>query len=329
MDNSFYDFGLDSGFGEQFSDVWSQNEWGTMNNADAGPSTSHTGFAPGPRGVKRERSEGDELDGSSRKRFEDASDRQDTFDNEDSFESILNELMYPDQESISNDSVVYNAPTTSPQRTHSLAHILNDGALSTGIAPSSLVLSPSSSSAPAAVAPEPDPLPSRGKAKSKGKGKAKAASNVDSDIDVEALLSPDSDSEVQLIARTTLATVADAVSNDIEPRKDANLKSKAAASSSSSQPKPKPELDESTLLSSYTCPVCFSPPTNATLTPCGHICCGACLFSAVKSTIKRAGPLGVGPDGGPRCPVCRAIIPGWDGKGGGVIGLKMQAVFSF
>ena len=40
-------------------------------------------------------------------------------------------------------------------------------------------------------------------------------------------------------------------------------------------------------LSAYTCPICFSPPTNATLTPCGHICCGQCLFTAVKSTIRR------------------------------------------
>lgn len=51
-----------------------------------------------------------------------------------------------------------------------------------------------------------------------------------------------------------------------------------ATSSSSSAPE---------LLSAYTCPICFSPPTNATLTPCGHICCGACLFAAVKSTVKR------------------------------------------
>lgn len=50
------------------------------------------------------------------------------------------------------------------------------------------------------------------------------------------------------------------------------------ATSSSSAPEP---------LSAYTCPICFSPPTNATLTPCGHICCGACLFAAVKSTVKR------------------------------------------
>ncbi|SJK99451.1 uncharacterized protein ARMOST_02752 [Armillaria ostoyae] len=42
-------------------------------------------------------------------------------------------------------------------------------------------------------------------------------------------------------------------------------------------------------LSSYSCPICFTPPTNATLTPCGHICCGSCLFTAVKVAKRRAG----------------------------------------
>ncbi|KAI0346230.1 hypothetical protein BDW22DRAFT_1352273 [Trametopsis cervina] len=79
-----------------------------------------------------------------------------------------------------------------------------------------------------------------------------------------------------------------------------------------------PKLDP---LSSYTCPICFSPPSHATLTPCGHICCGDCLFTAVKSSIERAafhGPVAERA----KCPVCRAPIPGWDGRGGGVIGLK-------
>jgi hypothetical protein len=40
-------------------------------------------------------------------------------------------------------------------------------------------------------------------------------------------------------------------------------------------------------LAQYTCPVCFCPPTKATLTPCGHILCGRCLFTAVKTTIRR------------------------------------------
>ncbi|KIM36381.1 hypothetical protein M413DRAFT_449252 [Hebeloma cylindrosporum] len=88
-------------------------------------------------------------------------------------------------------------------------------------------------------------------------------------------------------------------------------------------------------LSDYTCPICFSAPTNATITPCGHICCGSCLFAAIKAGIQRAGmehhPGGNRGRAAPqaRCPVCRSIIPGWDGKGGGVIGLKVRAIFSF
>lgn len=87
------------------------------------------------------------------------------------------------------------------------------------------------------------------------------------------------------------------------------------------------QLDEP--LSAYTCPVCFTPPTHATLTPCGHICCGECLFTAVKTTMQRA--MHTAPAGErqvARCPVCRAPIPGWDSKGGGIIGLKPKMVYS-
>lgn len=41
-------------------------------------------------------------------------------------------------------------------------------------------------------------------------------------------------------------------------------------------------------LSGYNCPICFSPPTFATMTPCGHVCCAECLFTAVKTTIQRS-----------------------------------------
>ncbi|KAI6017659.1 hypothetical protein BKA83DRAFT_684810 [Pisolithus microcarpus] len=81
-------------------------------------------------------------------------------------------------------------------------------------------------------------------------------------------------------------------------------------------------------LSAYTCPICFSPPTNATLTPCGHICCGPCLFTAVKATVQRNTLTAMNGAPVPRCPVCRAEIPGWDGRGGGVIGLKLHLVYS-
>ncbi|KAH6901205.1 hypothetical protein BKA70DRAFT_1436232 [Coprinopsis sp. MPI-PUGE-AT-0042] len=109
--------------------------------------------------------------------------------------------------------------------------------------------------------------------------------------------------------------------------------SKMSASSPSSS-KPKEPATEP--LSEYTCPICFCAPSNATLTPCGHICCGSCLFAAVKTSLARNRGMPVpahqrGGDDDPtvaRCPVCRAGIPGWDGKGGGVIGLKIRAVFS-
>jgi len=80
-------------------------------------------------------------------------------------------------------------------------------------------------------------------------------------------------------------------------------------------------------LSEYTCPICFFPPSNATLTPCGHVCCGSCLFTAVKTTLHRGASMGVAINTGenvPRCPVCRAVIRCWDGRGGGVIGLKVR-----
>ncbi|KAF8344774.1 hypothetical protein F5887DRAFT_885949 [Amanita rubescens] len=88
-------------------------------------------------------------------------------------------------------------------------------------------------------------------------------------------------------------------------------------------PPPPPET-----LSEYTCPICFSPPTNATITPCGHICCGACLFTAVKTTLHRGAMTYSRDPNVARCPVCRAHIPGWDGRGGGVIGLKPRVVIT-
>jgi hypothetical protein len=62
-----------------------------------------------------------------------------------------------------------------------------------------------------------------------------------------------------------------------------------------SVPKPKTEPEpEHEPLSAYTCPICFFAPTNATLTPCGHICCGSCLFTAVKTTMQRSAMAGDG-----------------------------------
>jgi len=93
----------------------------------------------------------------------------------------------------------------------------------------------------------------------------------------------------------------------------------------------KQEEEDPTALSAFTCPICFCPPENATLTPCGHVMCGKCLFNAVKAARQRHAGLygreGLAPDGTRNeavCPVCRAPIVGWDGRGGGVIGLSMM-----
>ncbi|KAJ7280047.1 hypothetical protein C8J57DRAFT_119280 [Mycena rebaudengoi] len=101
--------------------------------------------------------------------------------------------------------------------------------------------------------------------------------------------------------------------------------SKLQRSPPSPSPSPPPRTEPEPL-SAYSCPICFFPPTNATLTPCGHVCCGSCLFTAVKTMTQRGAMM---PESSvARCPVCRAQIHGWDGKGGGVIGLKVRAVFS-
>ncbi|KAI0077800.1 hypothetical protein K474DRAFT_1038751 [Panus rudis PR-1116 ss-1] len=79
-------------------------------------------------------------------------------------------------------------------------------------------------------------------------------------------------------------------------------------------------------LSAYTCPICFQPPVYATMTPCGHVCCGDCLFTAVKTTMQRS--MHHGPEAErPKCPVCRVPIPNWDGKGGGVFGLQPRVLY--
>ncbi|KAK7691187.1 hypothetical protein QCA50_006290 [Cerrena zonata] len=109
---------------------------------------------------------------------------------------------------------------------------------------------------------------------------------------------------------------------DVKPR-NTSAKSPGRANTTSADvasPPSKPPLGN------YTCPICFSAPTNATMTPCGHICCGECLFTAVKTTIQRAAYHGPEAERA-KCPVCRAPIPGWDGRGGGVIGLQPRVAY--
>ncbi|KZO99081.1 hypothetical protein CALVIDRAFT_534609 [Calocera viscosa TUFC12733] len=69
-------------------------------------------------------------------------------------------------------------------------------------------------------------------------------------------------------------------------------------------PSPPPNLQP---LTSYTCPICFSPPAHATITPCGHLMCGECLYSSVRANLERAMQMPA-QHVHPQCPVCRADI---------------------
>jgi hypothetical protein len=75
-------------------------------------------------------------------------------------------------------------------------------------------------------------------------------------------------------------------------------------------------------LGGYHCTICWSPPKNATIIPCGHIYCGKCIWDAVDSML-RAQQKGPESERGPRCPECKTKIEGWDGRGGGTRGLKI------
>ncbi|WWD16870.1 hypothetical protein CI109_101302 [Kwoniella shandongensis] len=49
-----------------------------------------------------------------------------------------------------------------------------------------------------------------------------------------------------------------------------------------------PSMDEDSLLGTgYTCPICFCAPTQAVMTPCGHILCAQCLHSSLIAAIGR------------------------------------------
>ncbi|CCL99925.1 uncharacterized protein FIBRA_01950 [Fibroporia radiculosa] len=111
--------------------------------------------------------------------------------------------------------------------------------------------------------------------------KEKSSSVVDQNdgpIDVDAL----PDSLYPLPSRGRGKRRAESLVADDEPSQHA---------SSSKEPLKTSACEQATCgdepLSEYTCPICFTPPMRATLTPCGHICCGECLFTAVKTTIQR------------------------------------------
>ncbi|WWD08781.1 hypothetical protein V865_006894 [Kwoniella europaea PYCC6329] len=45
--------------------------------------------------------------------------------------------------------------------------------------------------------------------------------------------------------------------------------------------------EDDSLAGGFTCPVCFCPPSQAVMTPCGHILCSQCLHSSLLAAIGR------------------------------------------
>lgn len=89
--------------------------------------------------------------------------------------------------------------------------------------------------------------------------------------------------------------------------------------------KPSPPRSDTPPASEFNCPICFCPPTAAVLTLCGHVMCGSCLFASVDSAAIRNRGMGYGGEALiAKCPVCRATLEGWDGRGGGVIGMELK-----
>jgi len=55
-----------------------------------------------------------------------------------------------------------------------------------------------------------------------------------------------------------------------------------AAMKRAAERKAQPPPAQQLLFSSYRCPICLCPPTNISVTPCGHVFCGSCLFDTLS-----------------------------------------------
>lgn len=82
-----------------------------------------------------------------------------------------------------------------------------------------------------------------------------------------------------------------ALERSANPITDQRFKSTTLARPTMSPPRAKPPPIERPLLSTFTCPICFEPPANACLTPCGHLLCGECLFQTLKTQAVQRGAM--------------------------------------
>lgn len=52
---------------------------------------------------------------------------------------------------------------------------------------------------------------------------------------------------------------------------------------------PRPPPPTNALLSTYKCSICLCPPTNVSVTSCGHMFCGGCLYDALSMQMRQDG----------------------------------------
>ncbi|KAJ3979209.1 hypothetical protein F5890DRAFT_1547187 [Lentinula detonsa] len=89
------------------------------------------------------------------------------------------------------------------------------------------------------------------------------------------------------MAMTTATATTPSPTLPSEPEPEPHLReSSTIPNHTPISPKPLPDLLSTYSLSTYNCHICFSPPTNATMTPCGHVACGPCLFTVVKTALR-------------------------------------------
>lgn len=91
------------------------------------------------------------------------------------------------------------------------------------------------------------------------------------------------------VIRTDNSTTG--ASRSAQPITDQRFKSTTLVRPTTSPPRAKPPPIERPLLSTFTCPICFEPPANACLTPCGHLLCGECLFQTLKTQAVQRGAM--------------------------------------
>ncbi|CED84897.1 golgi apparatus membrane protein tvp23 [Phaffia rhodozyma] len=69
------------------------------------------------------------------------------------------------------------------------------------------------------------------------------------------------------------------------------------------------------LITEYNCPICLCPPSEACVTPCGHLMCFACLRNTLLANPQSAHrhatqPVSLETNLEGSCPVCRKVLPG-------------------